>query len=315
MASFRKRVWLFIILTCLTTAPFYALGIATGDSAGGRGAYAVGAMWGPGIAALLTCWITGQPVASLGWKWGQSRWQALSYLWPFAVCIVTYGLVYASGLGGFPNPETVASLRKSLGWPGAATWAVVSGWFILFATTGFVRGVASALGEEIGWRGFLTPLLHSRFGFTRGALLTGIIWAVWHFPVIFFSNYDSATPWWFATPCFVIEVLCLAVIMSWVRMRSGSLWTGAFAHASINLFNQALFAPLTAPRGWITAYMIDESGAVLPIVLLATAILFWRKRHDLDRSRSTDPTSTSPEEMGRIGAGSQSSVVAANLPD
>ncbi|WP_457349365.1 CPBP family intramembrane glutamic endopeptidase [Sphingomonas sp. UYP23] len=277
---------LFIVLTCVATGPFWALAIATGDSAGGRGAYAVGAMWGPAVAALLTCAITGQSVRSLGWRWGRWRWQVLSYLWPFAVCSVVYGIVYAAGFGGFPKAETVTALRKSLGWPAADPWIVVSGWFVLLATTGIVRGVATALGEEIGWRGFLSPILYERLGFTRGALLTGAIWAVWHFPLIFFSNYDSATPWWFATPCFVVEVLSLAVIMSWIRMRSGSLWTGVIAHASINLFNQAFFAPLTASRGAITAYTIDESGVVLPLVLLVTAIFFWSKRGLLEKSEA-----------------------------
>lgn len=186
--------------------------------------------------------------------------------------------MYAAGFGGFPNPETIVALRKSLGWPDAGKWTVVSGWFVLFATTGFVGGVAASLGEEIGWRGFLSPTLYNRFGFTRGALLTGNIWAVWHFPIIFFSNYDSATPRWFATPWFVEEVLSLAVIMSWIRMRSGSLWTGAIAHASVNLFNQGFFAPFTTSNGQITAYTIDESGAILPLVLLTTAIFVWRKR-------------------------------------
>lgn len=281
-----KRVGLFLLLTCLTTAPFWAFGIATGDSAGGRGAYAVGSMWGPGLAALLTCWLTGQPIRSLGWSWGATLWQALSYGWPLGVCGVTYGLVYTLGLGGFPNLATVTSLRKSLDWPHAGTWTVVSGWFALLATTGFVRGVAASLGEEIGWRGFLSPALYNRLGFTRGALLTGAIWAVWHFPVIFFSNYDSATPQWFATPCFVVEVLSLAVIMSWIRMRSGSLWTGAVAHASINLFNQGFFAPLTSPRGHITAFAVDESGFVLPLVLLASAIFAWSKRRSLPKGEA-----------------------------
>jgi membrane protease YdiL (CAAX protease family) len=281
MISEKRRIFLFVILTCVTTAPFWALGIVTGDSAGGRGAYAVGSMWGPGLAALLTCWISGQQVKSLGWTWGQTRWQALSYAWPLAVCCITYGLVYAAGLGGFPNPQMVAGLRNSMGWPRAQPWLVVSGWFALFATTGFVRSVASSLGEEIGWRGFLAPILHRRYGFTCGALLTGVVWAVWHFPILFFSNYDNATPWWFATPCFVVEVLSLSVIMSWIRMRSGSLWTGAVAHAAVNLFNQGFFAPLTISRGSITAYSIDESGFMLPTVLMIAAIFAWTRRNDL----------------------------------
>ncbi|MFT4053783.1 MAG: CPBP family intramembrane metalloprotease [Novosphingobium sp.] len=282
----KARISLFVGLTCFATAPFWALGIATGDPTGGRGAYAVGSMWAPGLAALLTCWITGQSVNSLGWKWGRWRWQVLSYLWPLAVCSATYGRVYAFGLGGFPNLDTVNTLRVSLGWPTAGTWAAVSGWFVLFATTGFVRGVAASLGEEIGWRGFLAPILHYRLGFTGGALMTGALWAVWHFPIILFSNYNNATPWWFAIPCFVVEVMSLAVIMSWIRLRSGSLWTGALAHASINLFNQGFFVPLTSSCGAITAYAIDESGAVLPFVLSATAVFVWTKRHSLDDSQT-----------------------------
>lgn len=291
MIASNKRVVIFLTLTCLTTAPFWALAISTGENAGGRGAYAVGSMWGPGIAALLTCWISGQPIASLGWKWGRTRWQALSYLFPMVACFVAYGLVYTSGLGGFPNSETIAGLRKSLAWTDTAPWMLISGWFALLATTGFIRGVAASLGEEIGWRGFLSPLLTKKFGFTKGALLTGAIWAAWHFPLMFFSNYDTATPWWFAMPCFAVEVLSLAVIMSWIRMRSGSLWTGAVAHASVNLFNQAFFAPLTIPRGGITAYMIDESGCVLPLILLPMAIFAWSKRKSLAEA---DKPSLSP---------------------
>jgi len=292
MKTFLKSpVVLFLLLTCVTTGPFWALAILTGDAAGGHGAYSVGAMWGPGVAALLTCWLTARPVASLGWKWGQTRWQVLSYVWPLSVCAVAYCIVYASGLGGFPNPATLSELRDSLGWPSAPAWAVVTGWFLLYSTTGFVRGVAAALGEEIGWRGFLTPALDSRFGFTRGALLTGVVWAVWHFPLMFFSNYNSATPLWYATPCFVVEVLSLSVVMAWIRMRSGSLWTGALAHASINLFNQGFFAPLTTPNGSVTAYAIDESGAILPLVLLAAAVFVWKMR-DSAPGDVTVPNST-----------------------
>ncbi|SFO33318.1 CPBP family intramembrane glutamic endopeptidase [Sphingomonas sp. OK281] len=294
-----RSIALFLILTCVLTTPFWALAIATGDSAGGRGAYSVGIMWGPGAAALFTCWLRQRSVAGLGWKWGEKRWQLLSYTWPLAVCVVVYGLICVLGLGSFPNPVGVSSIRTSLAWPNAGQWTVVSGWFLLLATTGEIRGIASALGEELGWRGFLAPVLCRRLGFTQGALLTGAIWAVWHFPIIFFSNYDSATPWWFSTPCFVIEVLSLSVIMAWIRLKSGSLWTGAIAHASINLFNQGYFAPLTAPRGHITAYFVDESGAGLPIVLLVTAIFFWTKRRKVALIKMPQGTSQESTDAPR----------------
>lgn len=284
--STRISILLFLALTVAFSSLFWALAITTGEVGGGHGSYALGMMWSPGMAALLTCRLRGLALSTLGWSWGAWRWQALSYLWPLGVCVTVYGVVWLTGLGGFPNPTEIAELRKSLGWPHASGWQVAIGWFFLLGSTGEIRAVASALGEEIGWRGFLAPRLDAELGFTKGALLTGAIWAVWHFPILLGSNYDNATPVWFAMPCFIIEVLSLAIIMSWVRLRSGSLWTGAVAHGSINLFNQGYFAPLTTPHGRITAFAIDESGAGLPIALAALAFIFWIQR-DKCRPRPT----------------------------
>src|SRR5262249_32869393 len=119
----------------------------------------------------------------------------------------------------------------------------------------------------------------------------GAIWASWHFPILLFSDYfDSASPpAWFALPCFVIEILGLSVIMLWLRLRSGSLWTGALLNASVNLFNQVVFVPLTAPGERVTAYGLDESGFMLPVVIVATALLFWLGRRDVAQRRVLAP--------------------------
>jgi membrane protease YdiL (CAAX protease family) len=66
--------------------------------------------------------------------------------------------------------------------------------------------------------------------------------------------------------------------MTWVRLRSGSLWTAAVMHASHNLFIQAFFTPFTRSRGAITPYAIDEFGFVLPLVMVVVAVVFWLKR-------------------------------------
>lgn len=61
------------------------------------------------------------------------------------------------------------------------------------------------------------------------------------------------------------------------RLRSNSLWTATFLHASHNLFIQAIFTPLTADTG-PTKYAIDEFGFVLPIVIGLVALWCWRHR-------------------------------------
>src|SRR6185437_8399547 len=227
---------------------------------------AVGLEWCPGSAALLTCAILRIDVATLGWHWRPWRWQMLAYGTPLAICAVAYGVVWTTGLGGFPNTKTVADLRDSLGLVGLTTPEVILLWVALWLTEGSVRALASTLGEGIGWSGFLAPRLAARYGFTKAALILGAIWTSWHFPILLFADYfDNTSPAWFALPCFVIEVMGWSVILLWLRLRSGSLWTGALLNASVNVFNGLVFAPLTAPRGSITAYTIDDSGFMLPL--------------------------------------------------
>jgi uncharacterized protein len=57
-------------------------------------------------------------------------------------------------------------------------------------------------------------------------------------------------------------------------LRSGSVWTGALVHASINLWNDVYFTPLTAPRGAITNYTINESGTCCQSLFQLPPIFF-----------------------------------------
>jgi membrane protease YdiL (CAAX protease family) len=69
----------------------------------------------------------------------------------------------------------------------------VSGVFLrdLFVV-GFLFGPIAGFAEEIGWSGFALPRMRARYGAYRGSLLLGLIWGVWHLPVIDFLG--AATP-------------------------------------------------------------------------------------------------------------------------
>jgi membrane protease YdiL (CAAX protease family) len=152
---------------------------------------------------------------------------------------------------------------------------------LFVGVTGIVRATAMGLGEEIGWRGFLTPLLVRRFGFTGGSIVIGIIWTLWHVPLIVFANYNNGTPVAFALACFFVMVMNLSFILTWLRLRSGSVWPCAILHGSHNLFIQQIFTPLTSPEGSVTAYAIDEFGFMLPAIAFIVALFLW-----LDRGRA-----------------------------
>jgi membrane protease YdiL (CAAX protease family) len=151
---------------------------------------------------------------------------------------------------------------------------------LLTSSCGLIGSLARALGEEIGWRGFLVPELSKTTSFTVTAIFSGIVWACWHYPGLIWGDYNAGTPSWYGMTCFTVMVVAIAVVFAWMRLKSGSLWTGAILHASHNLYVQGIFTPLTADRGK-TAWFIDEFGAVLPLITILFAIYFWRRRKEL----------------------------------
>ena len=239
-------------------------------------------MWCPGLAALLTCRLVRKPVAELGWKWGKTRYQLASYLIPIAYALIAYLIVWISGLGGFYNHEFVKKIASTFGWTALPAVLVIVLYTVVNGTFGMIGSTASALGEEIGWRGFLVPELSKITSFTKTALISGAIWSVWHYPLLIFSGYNAGTPVWYGLLCFTTMVVAISFVFAWMRLKSGSLWTAAFLHASHNLFIQGIFTPLTTDTGK-TAYVIDEFGFMLPLVTLLFAFLFWKKRASVTR--------------------------------
>ncbi|HEY2067161.1 MAG TPA: CPBP family intramembrane glutamic endopeptidase [Gemmatimonadaceae bacterium] len=277
-----RPVATFLLLTFALSAIFYALIIHAGRLAAGNGIYVTGLMWCPGLAALLTCRVLGRPISTLGWRWDW-RYQRWAFLIPIAYAGAAYVAVWISGLGGFPNRAFLAQVAERFGWAGAPLWLVAAGYVLLTGTVGMVRGTSTALGEEIGWRGFLVPELSRTMSFTSTALVSGIIWAAWHFPILLFADYNSGTPAWYGLTCFTVMVVGISFVFAWLRLRSGSLWTGAVMHASHNVFIQAIFTPLTTDTGK-TAYVIDEFGWMLALVAVIAAGVVWARRTETTRA-------------------------------
>ena len=145
---------------------------------------------------------------------------------------------------------------------------------------GTLMSCFTALGEEIGWRGFLVPELAKVTSYTKLSLISGIIWSVYHYPVLLFADYNSGTPWWFGLGCFTLMAIGASFLFAWLRLRSGSVWTAMFLHASHNLYIQSYFDQATDDTV-ITAYISSEFGIALALVISLVAFLFWRKRSEL----------------------------------
>jgi membrane protease YdiL (CAAX protease family) len=283
----RRQVAIYLLLVFAFSSVFYFLILRAHTLGAGAGLYVLGIMWCPALAGITALKLNGRQLRELGWKWPEKTYAIQSWFIPLLYAAITYAVVWGSRLGGLPNHEFMESLVPRMGLrisPVASTAIYI----LLVGSFGLAKSLASALGEEIGWRGFLVPELFKSVGFTGTALISGAVWACWHYPLLIWGDYNSGTPTWYALTCFTVLVLSISFVFSWMRLKSGSLWTGALLHASHNLYIQGIFTPLTRNTGK-TAWFIDEFGAALPLVALGFAIYFWRRRNELS------PTSPNPD--------------------
>lgn len=162
-----------------------------------------------------------------------------------------------------------------------------------------INAVAS-LGEELGWRAYLLPKLMEHYaGAERAnlpaeepaavsrpgmagthwmALLVGLIHGVWHWPLFFLSTrLDSSSD--FPFPLVYLVFTCsLSVLLSWVTLRSGSVWPAAIGHGAANatssLAGYLLKGPAIPMLGPAPTGLIGGLG----YLLLALMLLFSRAK-------------------------------------
>jgi membrane protease YdiL (CAAX protease family) len=275
-----KPILLFLVITLTLSSLFYFLIIHSGKISGGSGLFSTGLMWSPGIAAIITCLILKLKISELGWQWGKTSIQIWNYSIPLLYAFVAYCIIWICGFGGFYNQDFIVLKAEAFGFKNISPSIMIVVYVLLTGTIGIIKSCANALGEEIGWRGFLVPRLFNNLGYTKTALLSGLIWSIWHYPILLFADYNNQTPMWYSLGCFTILTVSLGFTYTWMRIKSGSLWTSVLLHSSHNLFIQSVFTPLTKDTG-NTKYFIDEFGIILPIITTFIAVYFWSRRKEL----------------------------------
>jgi uncharacterized protein len=242
-------------------------------------------MWGPAIAHIVTRLIT-----KMGWKNAYLKFN-LKKAWPYILMgwfgpgiltLIGAALFFLVFPGSF-DPQ-MAMLSGQLKAVGAAGKSIDPFQFILgqtivaFLLAPLLNSIAT-FGEEFGWRAFLVPAL-TKFGRKNALLISGVIWGIWHWPVIMMGhNYGLNYPGfpWLGLLVMVWFTLSVGIIFGWLALRSESVWPAVFAHGALNgigglglYFVKEPFSMLLgpAPAGLI---------GVVPFTLLALVILLKTK--------------------------------------
>lgn len=277
MKNKKELVTFVVILLVLSTSCYLPI-VQTHSIKAGNGLCSSLLMWCPGASAILTRLICAEPrkefLKTLGLLPGKPIFWLVAYLLPILYGLVAYSFIWISGIGGFPDDKFFVWALSTF--PKLSSNVAAAALILQLMTIDFVMNLHRGLGEELGWRGFLVPRLMDSWSFVKTSTVIGLGWGLWHFPAILLTNYNLGAPYWVALPCFIVLTISISFILTWLRMKSKSVWPCAILHISHNMAIQGIFTPLTKMKEH-TVYFIDEFGIVLATVSAITAFIIWKK--------------------------------------
>jgi len=139
------------------------------------------------------------------------------------------------------------------------------------ATVVTVYSARTAAGEEIGWRGYmLTRLVDA--GLPKPILTSGLIWGLWHVPLILGGIYLVGPPRLLAALLWMITATAFSFVFARLRLETGSIWPAITLHSAWNAIIQAAFDP--ASHGAQAELWIGESGILVALTMIVAAIVF-----------------------------------------
>jgi membrane protease YdiL (CAAX protease family) len=219
-------------------------------------------------------------------KWFRwNRWFFFAWFLPPLLAIASMGVnLLLPGVSFSPSmegmfqrfassltPEQMQAMRDS-----AALLPIHPFWLTLIQ--GLIAGVTvnaiAGFGEELGWRGFLQKEL-SHLGFWKSSLLIGVIWGIWHAPIIL-QGYNYPDHPQLGVLMMTIFTTLYAPLFAYARVQARSVIAAAIMHGSLNG---------TAGLGFILIYGGDDlTNGILGfagfiVLALANLILFfWIRR-------------------------------------
>jgi membrane protease YdiL (CAAX protease family) len=212
----REVFWFLLILSCTMLTWFFGGRAAPTDGLWPFLAWFLPGVWAPTVIALVVVASAKGPAgaarevrARLSYKPGAARWLLLAAAMP--VCTVA-GAVFAARAAG-----DAAAFIPSRGIAQMVGLQIITG----------------AIGEELGWRGFLLPRLRKQFGALAAAWVMGILWSLWHLPAFFTSGLPhQVMPMLLVLPF----ITFFGVFMAFVFNRAGeSVLATMAAHLSLNI--------------------------------------------------------------------------------
>lgn len=231
-------------------------------------------MWIPGLMAVVANVVSiiekkekigiKTFINRLGFKVAKIRYILLAVIIPLIYLLIPY-LVYWNrypndfAYSGVPIHIVLSDITPSL-------------------ILGVFLGLITALGEELGWRGYMLPALIERIGKKKSLLITSLFWTAWHLPLLIWGGYMEGAQLWYKVPAFILCIIPIGIMIGILTIKSKSVWPVAFLHAAHNNYDQGIFGLIT--RGENMMYYVSETGIITIICawIIAIGMLLYYKK-------------------------------------
>jgi uncharacterized protein len=258
-------------------------------------------MGAPALGNILTRLITREgwkdmglrPHFKKGWRYWLAGWflPACMTVAGAAVFFVLFPQYFDAGLSLVLKQIAASPMPSAL-----SPWLFIAVQLFIAVLISPIANSLATFGEEFGWRGYLLPKLMP-LGGRKAMVLIGIIWGIWHWPVIFMGyEYGFKYPGypWAGPLLFIWITICFAVFLGWLTLRSKSIWPAVIGHAAINgIAAAAVLITTGQPNTLLGPLPVGIIGS-LGYALVAIVIFVSQKALKQNETISQPPESINP---------------------
>ena len=261
----RRGLTIYFAIVVVLSALFEGMVISRPDI---DGPFIAGLMWVPAIASVVARLVLREGFSDVSFRFGGRRGLGvvgLALVFPIVVGLVAYGIAWVAGLAQFDGTTDGGS---------SPVVELVIGIFLAITLWTALSSILAA-GEEIGWRGYmLTRLIDA--GVPRPVLASGVIWGLWHVPVVLAGGYAAGSSPALSAAVIMVSITSFGYVIARMRLETGSIWPAIVLHAAWNSVIQGPFDGATTGTG--ATLWVGESGILTALVLVVAAIVLSRGR-------------------------------------
>jgi membrane protease YdiL (CAAX protease family) len=302
-----RKITLFVGLTFFFSwfmaISFFAFGGRWNTS--GSLAMAVVYMFIPMVATIIVQkFIYKEPLKrTLGISFRLNRWFLVAWLLPPIIAFASLGVSllfpnvqYSAGMESlFERFEFILTAKQLQQMKNQLANSFIHPiWIALLQ--GLIAGISinavAGFGEELGWRGFLQREF-GFMGFWKSSAAIGIIWGIWHAPIILQGHNYSQHP---LAGVFMMTLftMLLSPIFSYIRLKANSVIAAAIFHGSLNgtaalslMFTKGgndLILGITGLAGFIVLIVVNIGLLLFDCMLAKESIMFKKHGFQIERS-------------------------------